>query len=736
VKAFPARLISPPPGEPSGRLTLGLAALLLLTVVAQEGAARLAFPPARLAHDLSRLGVVLALAALARAALGRCRSGLAPGGLVSRGHQLRGLAQRSVLLLLFFVLTGTPILFGPERLAVLRPALGVSLVAGGILALAGRATPPGVPAASRRWVRGAAARTALALVPLLAVQALLVARFVHAVGGQLVFSDDHGSFLYRYHMLARTFPRLVSYDPWWNAGVVDDSAVGGGAASVFLLTWPIAYLASLETAYAWFVPVVAILAAPWSVFAAIRLLGLSRGAALAGGLLALAPEEHGFVWLLERGTLPAMLAAALVPLAFALAWRILVLGDRRWATIVGLALVANLGSFWLLFPLMVAPGLVAAGLAGRVKPRGLAVAAAIGVTLLLVNAGWVLDFLRTREVGRLVQTAPSPQLAPAVIWERLVNIIPMTENPVGLILGAAGLCLFPRRLRMPYAVMLAALALAAAIGPQLFPRLELLRLVIPLGFALIPPAAGLVARAIRAGRSGRGGGLGRVLAVTLLLVMGVHLAEAWARYGSQTHRQVGVMPPATRELTRWLRSHTAPDARVLFAGRVVHQYGGHIAYLQPLTGRPMYAGSYYHGDWGGGTIPSALLTDAEALRRRLELLNARYIVVDASDAAWWRQLPRHSWLTLRADLAGIAVYETDIRPTYLIGARGTVAFDYNRLQVQLEAPADSVTLKFRWVDGLAATPPLPLRPREVAPGLSFIEVEPRGISRFEIRYRG
>ena len=119
---------------------LGLAALLLLTVVAQEGAARLAFPPARLAHDLSRLGVVLALAALARAALGRCRSGLAPGGLVSRGHQLRGLAQRSVLLLLFFVLTGTPILFGPERLAVLRPALGVSLVAGGILALAGRAT--------------------------------------------------------------------------------------------------------------------------------------------------------------------------------------------------------------------------------------------------------------------------------------------------------------------------------------------------------------------------------------------------------------------------------------------------------------------------------------------------------------------------------------------------------------------------------------------------------------------
>jgi hypothetical protein len=727
---------SPPPGEPSRPLTLGLAALLLLTVTVQEGAARFAFPPARLAHDLSRLGVALALGAFAWPVLGRWLAGPTPGGRAPRGDGPRGLVQRSVLLLLFFVLTGTPILFGPERLAFLRPALGAVLVVGGFLAVARRATRPAVPAAGRRPVTRAASRTALALVPLLAVQALLVARFVHAVSGQLVFSDDHGSFLYRYHMLARAFPRLVSYDPWWNAGVVDDSAVGGGAAGVFLLTWPITHLVPLEAAYVWFVPVVAILAAPWSLFAAIRLLGLSRGAALAGGLLALAPEEHGFVWLLERGTLPAMLAAALVPLAFALAWRVLVLGDRRWATIAGLAVVANLGSFWMLFPLMVAPGLVAAGLAGRVKARGLAVAAAVGAVLLLVNAGWILDFLQTREVGRLVQAAPSSQLGPPAIWGRLVDVVPMTENPVGLVLGLAGLGLLSRRLRTPYAAMLAALALAAAIGPEVFPRLELLRLVIPLGFSLIPPAAQVVVRGIGAGRSGRGGVLGKVLAVALLLVMGVHLVEVWARYGNQSHRRVGVMPPVTRELTHWLRSQTAPGGRVLFAGRVVHQYGGHIAYLQPLTGQPMYAASYYHGDWGGGTIPSALMTDAEALRRRLDLLNVRYVVVDASDAAWWRHLPRHSWLTLRADLAGVAVYETDIAPTYLIGARGTVAFDYNRLQIQLDAPADSVTLKFRWVDGLAATPPLPIRPRQVAPGLSFIEVEPRGISRFEIRYRG
>lgn len=672
----------------------------------------------------------LALALLLIARLGRSLAATGRGAEFFRGG--RRLPQLAVFALLFLLLADASFLYLPERLAGFRAALLVLLLLGGLRLLIPVRVPP---SGSRRPRLPPSLRTGLALLPLLAIQAVLAAHFVGVVDGRLIFSDDHGSFLYRYHMLDHTFPRLVNYDPWWNAGTLDDSAVGGGASNVFLLAWPLIRLLSLESAYVWFIPMVAIFVAPLSLFATTRLLGLPRLAALIAALLALAPEEHYFVWLLPRGTLPALVSASLAPLAFALGWRIFFARDRRWWTLLVFLAVVNLGSFWTLFPLMVLPGL----LAGAVTRRGLrlgdlGLALALGGLLLLVNAGWIGEFLRTREVRPLVEAQAVDDMPWGTWWERLTTVIPATENPVGVVMGCIGLLLLPRPLRLPYGVLTASLVLIPALGPDLFPHLELLRFVIPLGFILLPPAAHVVARGLRPMRRGLAVKVGVLLSCTLILMFGVHLWEVWARFSNETHRRVGFMPQETRRLVEWLRENASEDGRVLFAGRVVHQYGGHIAYLQPLTGRPMVAASYYHGPWGGGRIPPELLDDPPSLRRYLALLNIRYVVADSTDGVWWPRLRGIPWLRLREESRDIAVYETDIEPGYLLGGRGTVTFDYNKVAVRLAEPTDDLILKFRWVEGLTFVPPLSGGPVEAWPGLPLIGVRPGGVLSFEVRY--
>ena len=85
-------------------------------------------------------------------------------------------------------------------------------------------------------------------------------------------------------------------------------------------------------------------------------------------------------------------------------------------------------------------------------------------------------------------------------------------------------------------------------------------------------------------------------------------------------------------------------------------------------------------------------------------------------------------------LSRFLVYDVDIRPSYVIGAVGTVAFDYDRLDVQLEETADQVTLKFRWAPGLVSDPPLVLEPVEVLRGVRFIRVRTGGARAFRIGY--
>ena len=603
----------------------------------------------------------LACLAVAAAAGGLARiapavAGTPTGRLSAAGH--------AVVALVCFTLTDTSLLLWEGQTDALRRVLLVVLPVALLAGLLGRGRRAGAGVAGRgrrRWPAGW--RTGGALLVLLAIQVALVIRFLVFVDGRLPLPGDHGSFLYRYHTLLHVLPRLRGYDPWWNAGTVDSSAALSGAASTLALFWPLLWFGPLERVYATVLPLVGAGLVPWCLFAATRLLGGSRLAALLAGLLALAPDETYFWWFMAHGTVPAVVSAALATLSLALAWRVSVRHDpRRW---LALALAAGLtvGLFWALFAVMVGPALLlgAALFWRRLGRRDLRLALGIAAALLLVHGHWLAGL---RGGLRVPYTAVGP--VGAVPWRQFLSmgldVILIDPNPLGLVLGAVGLCLLPRPLRLAWGAFVGSLLLTATILRPLFPWLELERFLVPLSFALIPPAAWLAARVLRAAAR-EAGPAAVALGLALLAVLGVHADGVWRQYSGQTRRgasQVEFEATETRRLVEWLRALPPDGARIILGAELPgtgRLGGGYPAFLQPLSGRPLMG---YHQNFKVVDLHIWDLLGTGDLRETLELFNVQ--VRDPRRPAAGAGPPRRD---ARRDAARAAAR----RPRRLRGAR-------------------------------------------------------------------
>ena len=685
----------------------------------------------------ARRGGVLGLACLAVAAAAGGLARIAPavagtptGRLSAAGH--------AVVALVCFTLTDTSLLLWEGQTDALRRVLLVVLPVALLAGLFGRGRGAGARTAGNRPRWSAGWRTGGALLVLLAIQLALVIRFLVFVDGRLPLPGDHGSFLYRYHSLLHVLPRLRGYDPWWNAGTVDSSAALSGAASTLALFWPLLWFGPLERVYATVLPLVGAGLVPWCLFAATRLLGGSRLAALLAGLLALAPDETYFWWFMAHGTVPAVVSAALATLSLALAWRVSVRHDpRRWLALA-LAACLTVGLFWALFAVMVGPALLlgAALFWRRLGRRDLRLALGIAAALLLVHGHWLAGL---RGGLRVPYTAVGP--FGAVPWRQFLSmgldVILIDPNPLGLVLGAVGLCLLPRPLRLAWGAFVGSLLLTATILRPLFPWLELERFLVPLSFALIPPAAWLAARVLRAAAR-EAGPAAVALGLALLAVLGVHADGVWRQYSGQTRRgasQVEFEAPETRRLVEWLRALPPDGARIILGadlpgtGRLG---GGYPAFLQPLSGRPLMG---YHQNFKVVDLHIWDLLGTGDLRETLQLFNVKYLILGSRQQARAR-LDGTPGVTLRERLPGdLVVYEAPGPSGYLIGARGTVAFDYDSLRVRLDEPVTApVTLKFRWARGLVSEPPVTIEPVEVRPGVRFIRIHPAGAREIRIGY--
>lgn len=643
--------------------------------------------------------------------------------------------------LLFLMLTGIPLLIWSEHeRAVARLLLGVIAAGGLVIGIRSllRSRAQGVTGAGRRRGWPDRVRRAWPALALLVVQAALSIRFLAFVAGRLPMPGDHSSFLYRYHALLHTLPRLRGYDPWWNAGTTDSCWAISGATGILGLFWPLLAVWRLPDVYAALPLLVGAGVVPWSLFWTVRLLGGSRLAALLAGLLALAPGDVYFWWLMAHGTLPAIVSASIAPLVIALAWRVFVRHDPRRILVVALGVALTLGSFWAGFVPIVGPGLLI-GTAicwRRLRRRDLLLAAGLAAGVILIHSHWLLGLLGSPQI-----LYTTPRESDPLTWRQFVEAslqpIVTDPNPVALVLGVVGTFLLPGPLRWVYAGFVLSLLGTATLLRPLFPLLELDRFFVAFGLALIPPAAWVGARLLRSLARGPSRSLAVLASLGLVGVLWLHMDGVWRQYGGQirrTARQMDFQSDPTRHLVDWIRASTAPSARILIVGDLPgpgRLEGGYKAYLQPLTGRPLVG---LPVNVKCVDLDALALLEGPDLRGALEAFNIRHVVIRADDPPMQARLDESAVLRLREVLSAFRVYDVDVPPTYLIGARGTVDFDYDRLDVRLEDPVDRVTLKFRWAQGLVTDPPLPLEPVEVLPGVRFIGVRTAGTRAFRVRY--
>ena len=160
----------------------------------------------------------------------------------------------------------------------------------------------------------------------------------------------------------------------------------------------------------------------------------------------------------------------------------------------------------------------------------------------------------------------------------------------------------------------------------------------------------------------------------LVGVLWLHMDGVWRQYGwaDPPHglARIDFQSDPTRQLVNWIRASTAPSARILIVGdlpRPGRSRDGCKAYLQPLTGRPLV-----------GLPVNVKCVDLDALRASrgarspgaLEAFNIRHVVIRDDDPPMQERLDEVAVLRLREVLSAFRVYDVDIPPTYLIGARG------------------------------------------------------------------
>jgi hypothetical protein len=494
---------------------------------------------------------------------------------------------------------------------------------------------------------------------------------------------------------------------------------------------------------------------PPVLYAAARLLGLRRSAALLALLLGLLFWHWGrpllghFRW---AGMHSYVLASYLALLALAL----FVHGfetqgrSRRVCQALLVPLVAVAWQVHVLAALLLVPGFVAAYAAGfrRLRRSDHLALLAVLALVLAANADWLLPALRFRHY----KTASDYwfQLHGlrdiAFLYSRETSLLFSAIT----VLGVVGLVRWRRR-RPLAAVAFGASTLAWFLAAFFGSRWHVLantepgRYLLPFALAMtVPAGAALLPLVERLQRR-----LGPALASALLVVVAslapaLAVADAWF---FDVHRIRARVDPRFQELLGFLRDHTSRDARLLFEtpGGFYNQsdllYGGHLQALVPIaTGREAIGGPYpvnfmLHGevDFANGELLGRKLRDwsTEEFARFLDTYNVGWAVCWSASARAYLDA-REALATPRADFDRFRVYEFRRLHSYVLQGAGRARSDYGRIEVD-EVAGDEVVLSYHWLETLRTEPPLPLDSVPI-PGdpVGFIRVRPGGVARFTI----
>ncbi|MFH0879671.1 MAG: hypothetical protein V2A34_08160, partial [Lentisphaerota bacterium] len=604
------------------------------------------------------------------------------------------------------------------------------------------------------WPRISRRATSLMLLILLASQVLcLGSLWLHTGGFHAFYKDDHPSMMFRLWEFARTYPQMLTYNPYWNAGVVHYAATASGLNGLGLLFWPLWRWAPVVNVYTPVVGFVYIVLIPWLAVFSLRSCRLHWVGALGAGILALGPLQMYFLWFLHYGTVGACFSTFFILPFAALLYRIFVLDERGWKTGLLLAI-----SVWML--LCWNPGFMMAAAVVTIflffprqwtwrKLGFLLACAGLVLVLYLKNLGLLLthggDLFRIIFAKGAAGAAASgaegggapfagPWLAKG--WSTGWSIL-REANPVILFMGVAG-WFFARQRRLACWVLPGALLLwvLAGWGPLVKPDMQLMRMGIPMLFLMIVPAAAAMEDVLATADRSRLAAFAGSALVVLLMLTGWNIR---CMYAGKSHAPYRVMTEKTLQLAQRLHDLTPETGRVMFLGPTVHYYGdnGHVAMLPVLAGREMMACDYYHFSPKAVEYrypPKAFRTDEKDLWDFVQDYNVALVVTYHPEGVkYLRQHP-----DFYEEVKGVpeaALFRVKQPMSLFFKGDGQVDAGFNNLHVTLVSPSDEAVIKYEWHEQLVASAPATLYKVPLAGTNALIGIRPNGAEKVDIHFK-
>lgn len=560
--------------------------------------------------------------------------------------------------------------------------------------------------------------------------------------GLALYRDDHPSFMFRLHEFTATFPLLLNYNPFWNGGVESFVGVSSGIASVGLPLYPLLKVYAVEDCYTPGLGLLFIVVMPWVAVAGLRVAGCRLSGAFAGGILALAAGCVFFLWMLHFGTVGAAFSSFFIMPLSAVSMGVVWLNRSRWYHFVFLAVCACMLLLWPPGALMAAPLALSFLLSLKKLSRKKVVflSGAAACTGLLVLHHFLVILLRGDELMTYVTDKSASFGLKAFldgvgVLVRAINRI----NPLIVYFGATGLIFSPcRSMRKWMGPVIVWLAVLAGWGAYVEPKMQLERMIIPMAFALVVPAAFACGRIF----DSRGGMsiLARAFLAGLLLMCG---RSAGQFYGNKSAASYVAVNEQLHNAVEWIEANVPEGSRLLFAGRAVHAFNrGHIAYLPVLAGREMMACDYYHFPpelVEYNYPPAGIRSDVEQMDKFLKVYAVSCILTYKDHASWIEYFDSRPGRFERLEPGpGFDFYAYRVKDagSLFVENSGVIAAGFNRITVELDDPARDAVLGYNWSDRLEVSGTAEILPFQVCEDIVLLGIKPNGEKRVEISFRG
>ncbi len=594
----------------------------------------------------------------------------------------------------------------------------------------------------------------LLLAILIAAQVFCCWKLIDTTGGEALYRDDHASFMFRFFEFARTFPRVNVYNPYWNGGVAETFGTGSGIQGLGILFWPLWRFAPVHEVYTFAIGFVYILLIPWVATLSLRIMKMSHAAALCGGILALGVSQYFFLWLLNYGTVCANFSSALILPIAACLYRIMWL-DKREKWLFALLIISGY------FLLRWAPGaimavtlmLCVAVSSHKLTKRKLLylLLCAAGIGAMHAHAVWTLFVHAKADLDYVVRPATSgggslwaTQALSGMLhgFKHLLSHL-LEWHPMLIFLGIGGLLsLHDRRIRRWCWPAILCLGVIAGWGRELFPRLQLSRMAIPMAFIAIIPAATTAGRLLDLRQPGAS--LARALVIGMCVLTGWNVGQI---YGNRGLISVSTMPDRMKTLVAFVQEEVPQDGRVMFAGRTVHAYGrGHVAYLPVLCGRQMMACDYYAfpTDMVEYAYPPRPFRDSPSgMARFVELYNVTHVITyhETWQSALAANTNTFSLITEASEQLSAGtdrpytVYGVDRPSSICLKGSATVKGYFSVIRIAVKSLEDGeLVIKYNWSERLNVEAPAEIFPYDAGDDITLIGIRPNGLSQLRIHY--